>query len=387
MKKRVGIITMYHNSINYGGVLQAYALQKFLENNNFDTKQICFKKNSSNKTGSIMMHYKDLGLIKTFNWAFDRTIKKISSKIAGKIINNNEKQAYNERLKKFEDFRKKIPHTNKIYEPDNIVETNELFDIFCCGSDQIWKPGVVCPEYMLNFVHKNKYKISYAASISKTNISEEEIKKMIPFLFDFNKVSLREKNEKDILKNYVDKKIEWVVDPTLLLEQKDWEKLYIRNLVKEKYIFCYLLESNSKKYKIIKDFAKINNLKIVTIPFANGTLNLKDRNFGDIKIANAGPKEFISLIHDASVVITDSFHATVFSNIFKKNFFVLEREEATTMNSRITSLLEILNMKDRFINDKDLLTKKKECNFEKKNNFDKMKNISIEFLLSIDNNK
>lgn len=387
MKKKVGIITMYHNSINYGGVLQAYALQKFLEINNFEAKQICFKKNNNNKTNSIKMHYKDLGLINTIRWAIDRTIKKISSKIALKVINSSEKQAYNERLKKFEDFRKKIPHTKKIYDSGNIVETNDLFDIFCCGSDQIWKPGVVCPEYMLNFVHKNKYKMSYAASISKTNISEEEIEKMIPFLFDFNNISLREKNEKDILKNYVDKKIEWVVDPTLLLEQKDWEKLYIKDLVKEKYIFCYLLESNSKKYKIIKEFAKINNLKIVTIPFANGTLNLKDRNFGDIKIANAGPKEFISLIHDASVVITDSFHATVFSNIFKKNFFVLEREEATTMNSRITSLLEILNMKDRFINDKDLLTKKIECNFDKKNNFDKMKSSSIEYLLSIEKDK
>lgn len=380
-RDKCGIITMYYNSINYGGVLQAYALQKFLENNGIEARQICFQKKGYGLKKSIKMHYKDLGIIKTFFWATDRVYKSISNRIARKIIKSKEKKLFNERIKKFADFREKIPHTDKIYTSNNIKETNELFDTFCCGSDQIWKPGVVCPEYMLNFVNDNKYKLSYAASISKTDISEEQINYMIPFLNSFDKISLREKTDKSLIKKYIKKDVEWVIDPTLLLTKKDWEKLYIKNIVGKRYVFCYLLEANSKKYKIIKKFAQKNNLKIVTIPYASGVLNLKDKKFGDIHITNAGPQEFISLIHDADVVITDSFHAAVFSNIFERNFFVLEREEAPTMNSRIISLLDMFSRKDRFIKDGELCTKKIDCNFDEKNGFNKIKNSSINFLL------
>ena len=172
------------------------------------------------------------------------------------------------------------------------------------------------------------------------------------------------------------------MDPTLLLDKEDWEKLYIKNLVKEDYVFVYLLEANKKKYKIIEKFAKEKNLKIVTIPFASGTLNLNDRRFGDIHMTNAGPKEFITLIHDAKLVITDSFHATVFSNIFKTDFFVLERTEAPTMNSRIISLLKMFNRNEKFIEDKELENQNLGYKFNSENKYSKMKELSEKYLLS-----
>ena len=381
--KKVGILTMYYNSVNYGGVLQAYALQKFLENNAFFSEQICFRKKNYGLKKSIKLHYNELGCLKTACWAIDRLKKSISSKMSNKLVYKKEKNLFFVRLKKFEKFRNLIPHSDKVYTFDSIDETNSRYDIFCCGSDQIWKPGVICPEYLLNFVSDNNKKISYAASISKTNISKKDISAMIPYLKTFDNISVREKYDKELLEKNLNNNINWVVDPTLLLEKTDWEKLYLKNIVNDDYIFCYLLEANEKKYKIINKFAKQNNLKIVTIPYANGSLNLKDRKFGDIHITDAGPQEFISLIHDAKLVITDSFHATVFSNIFNVNFYVLERTEAPTMNSRITSLLFLFDKKEKFIKDDELL---KMPVVSKQNNdnskYKDMKKKSIDYLLS-----
>jgi len=380
--KKIGILTMYYNSINYGGTLQAYALQRYLENKGFESKQICFQKKGLGLKNSIKLHYKELGFFSTIFWGIDRIQKNISGKISNKIISKAEKKLYSERKQKFESFRNDIPHTIKVYNSNTISETNRDFDIFCCGSDQIWKPGVVCSEYMLGFVNKEKKKISYAASISKTNILKDDIANMIPYLNSFDKISVREEFDKDLLKKYLKNDVEWVVDPTLLLDKEDWEKLYIKNLVKEDYVFVYLLEANKKKYKIIEKFAKEKNLKIVTIPFASGTLNLNDRRFGDIHMTNAGPKEFITLIHDAKLVITDSFHATVFSNIFKTDFFVLERTEAPTMNSRIISLLKMFNRNEKFIEDKELENQNLGYKFNSENKYSKMKELSEKYLLS-----
>lgn len=384
MNNKIGIITMYHKSKNYGGVLQAYALQKFLNNNGFEAFQICYQKEQTNKTIGIKTHLKESGIAKTLIWFNDRLRKRISTKIANKILGNNYKKQFNKRIENFNEFRDEIQHTSNIYTQENVKELNDIMDIFICGSDQIWKPGVICPDYMLNFVDDKKIKISYAASISKTNISDKDLEYMIPYLTRFNKISVREESDVKKLSQKIKRNVSWVIDPTLLLNEEEWSSVCSNTkITNEKYLFCYLLEANSRKYKIIKKFAKNNNLKIVTIPFSNGDLNLKDIKFGDIRATDAGPKDFLSLIKNAEMVITDSFHAAVFSNIFKTKFFVLERTEAPTMNSRIVSLLNMFNMMDRFINDNELLSKNLECSFRENNEFNSIKKFSTEYLLSL----
>lgn len=384
--KKVGIITMYYNSNNYGGVLQAYALQKVISKLGYDCKQISFNKTIKNKTLILLKnHIIDDGVKFTFNWGLDRAKKIINNNLAKKIISKQSQKLFKKRKETFKSFRDSIPHTF-VYDEKNIDKTNDYFDMFICGSDQIWKPGVICPEYLLNFVDNSKIKISYAASISKNNILNKDIEYIVNSIKDFNAISIREKYEMDILNKKLNNKVKLVLDPTLLLSYEDWSRLSNnKNLIKGKYIFCYFLEPNPKIYKEIIKVSNETNTKIVSIPFANGKLNLFDNKFGDDIIIDAGPNEFINLIKNAEYVYTDSFHATVFSLIFSIPFCSIERDEAKYMNSRINTLLEIVDLSNRFIKKENIynfsinnVNKKININKEK---FDRIKEESIQYLI------
>lgn len=355
--KRVGIITMYHGSYNYGGVLQSYALQKVVSDLGYYCEQISFQRKEKKSFKSNIKNRLEVdNLLTVIVWGISRTKKVIDSKIARKIYGKKYNKFIKIRKGKFDEYRNSIPHS-EIYNSETIKESLTDYDAFICGSDQVWKPGVVCKEYLLNFVPNEISKISYAASISKNKLSAQESELIISGINRLDAVSVREKQAVNLINKYTEKKVEWVLDPTFLVHSSHWETQCEEVKIKEDYIFCYLLGVNKSQRKLIENLARKNNLKIVTIPFANGNYNFTDASFGDIKVCDAGPHDFLGLIKNAKLVITDSFHATVFSNIFNTDFYVFERTEETSMNSRIISLLEFLNLKDRFIQcfDKDII--------------------------------
>lgn len=347
--KRVGIITMYHGSYNYGGVLQAYALQKAVSDLGYYSEQISFeRKGNISFKSNIKSRLEVDNPLTVIIWGIDRTKKVINTKLARKIYEKKYNNDINIRRRKFDEYRNNISHS-KIYTSETIEESVKNYDAFICGSDQVWKPGVVCKEYLLEFVPKDICKISYAASISKNKLSVQESEFIINGLNRLDAVSVREKDAVNLINKYTEKKVEWVLDPTFLLHPIHWETQCEEIKIKGDYIFCYLLGVNKVQRKLIENLARKNNMKVVTIPFANGDYNFTDASFGDIKVCDAGPYDFLGLIKNAKLVITDSFHATVFSNIFNTDFYVFERTEEVSMNSRIISLLEFLNLKDRFI--------------------------------------
>lgn len=355
--KKIGIITMYNGSNNYGGVLQSYALQKEISKLGYDCDQISFsRKSNKNFLDKFKNRCEVNNVFFALEWAFHRTSKLVISKIAKSIYKKKYDIEIKERRERFNQYRNNISHS-AVYTSENIDNCGNLYDVFVCGSDQIWKPGVVCREYLLKFVPDNIHKFSYAASISKNMLSNDESNYLVKGIERLNAISVREQQAKELLKKYTDKKVEWVVDPTLLLCKDEWEKECSNLDINYEYIFCYLLGFDKKQRKIIEKLAKSKKMKIVTIPFADGRYNFMDRNFGDIHYCNAGPNEFLALIKNAKLVITDSFHATVFSNIFETDFYVLERTEEKSMNTRITSLLDMVGLSDRFIqNFEDILT-------------------------------
>ena len=144
-----------------------------------------------------------------------------------------------------------------------------------------------------------------------------------------------------------------MLDPTLLLSREEWDEVCSDRKIDRDYVFCYFLGENKKERKIAKEFAKKHNLKLVTIPHAAGGINLVDRKFGDEKIYDASPQDFISLIKNAKYVFTDSFHAVVFSNIYQKQYFVFNRNKSGQMSSRITDITELFNQTERFCAGKD----------------------------------
>ena len=147
----------------------------------------------------------------------------------------------------------------------------------------------------------------------------------------------------------LDFNVKHVVDPVLLLNNKQWLEVIPKQKIKDKYIYCYFLGKEKKFRELAVQYAKIKKIKIVQIPFLNG-FNEYDNQYGDIKINIAGPLDFISLIKYSECVFTDSFHATILSIHFNRNFFVFPRNVQNSMSSRITSILNYINYNSNFCN-------------------------------------
>ena len=150
------------------------------------------------------------------------------------------------------------------------------------------------------------------------------------------------------MKNLVDKKIEYVIDPVFLLSKGEWEKIASKRQVQNKYLFCYFLGSNKKSRKLAKEYAKLHDLKIVSIPYLNDKFRKCDYNFADYSLMDVSPNDFLSLIKHSEVIFTDSFHAVAFSNIFHKQYFIFDREKNGTLNERIIDVTKLFQTEERF---------------------------------------
>lgn len=347
MSLKIGIVTFYHNSLNYGGNLQAYALCKYLNNIGFEAEQIrflCKNHNYSNDNKQNKLHE-----IKNL---IDLRIRQ--NKSARYIRNNKEKheEILTERKKAFgNDWHDLIPHSEKVYTEDDITECNDRYDIFVAGSDQIWNPRWYNPIYYLKFC-VNKRKVSYAASIPLDHLDATQEKIIREGIKEFEAISVRESSSVNLLQKYVSVPVKSVLDPVFLLDNGHWENLATEKLIDDKYIFCYFLGKNKKNRDIANKFAKENKLKIVMIPYAYGNLQIDDIGFGDICLKDISPIRFLALIQHAEYVLTDSFHATAFSIILGKQFFVFNRNVNNEMNERIESILRLINCENRFCKEK-----------------------------------
>ena len=198
-------------------------------------------------------------------------------------------------------------------------------------------------------------------------------------------ISIREKRGVELVHEYSDKNARLVLDPTLLLEAEQWMQLekVCKYSNKRPYIFCYLFGTQESYTKVINDIKDKTGFDVIIIP-----VNKRDLNPLYKQAVNAGPLEFLSLVRNAELVITDSFHATVFSLIFHKQFFTLLRDsdsEMSSMNSRLYSLLQLTGMESRLFNaDSDCslsMTKIDEMEFDKADSvINKYRMSSLEYL-------
>lgn len=357
---RIGIITHFYNSINYGGTLQAYALTEFLNKFNLDSvEQIQFECKvekviiKKNKTVLERIQGKKINLILYLILRNSRN--KYNAFRTDKI-----KHTFDKRRKLFKQFQELIPHTDgEVYTCENISELNSYFDYFITGSDQVWNPNWFESSYYLDFVNDNSKKISYAASIGVSEYSDGNEKNCITLINEINHISVREEEAKILLSKYIDRDIFKVVDPVLLLEEPEWSQKAVSVVTNTKYVYSYLLGEKKYNRRIANKIANKLKLNLVTIPYEHMSYKPYNSKFGDIQIYDAGPSEFLGLIKDSEIIVTDSFHAIVFSVIFKKKFFALRRykdSEKGNMNVRIESFLRDINLLDRLIDEQDKLT-------------------------------
>lgn len=246
------------------------------------------------------------------------------------------------------------------------------YDIYVCGSDQIWNPDMKFNSDIefLPFVKREK-KVAYAASFGTNDLPNGYLERISFYLSDFNYISVREKRALEFLKQIHRSDALLALDPTMLLTAKEWERREQRpdfETEEYSYILSYNLKTKTAdSEKFIQDLSVKKNLKIIDL------LDHKQADYYGI-----GPLEFIYLIHHAAIVCTDSFHATVFSLLYHKNFIVFDRKH---MNSRIDTLLEIADMTDRKFSGLENIEmdfSRYDC-FEK--NLNKKRKQSTEFLI------
>lgn len=337
---RIGIITLT-GFFNYGNRLQNYALSHFLEKiiNDVQVDTIWYDKDNYNVN--------NFSLIRTLRYCL---LNKhgVRDKIKNKTYIYDYIREYN--MKRFND-----QYLNLIYSYDVDSSFNERYDYFIVGSDQVWYPSKKPrTKEFLQFADKNK-RVSYAASFGVNSIPSKMYSSYKDFLNGMHAISVREESGVKIVKEITGKNAKLLVDPTLLLTRKEWMQIAKRPYwMKEnsKYILLYILgELNSVIKEFLKSFADENNYTII---------DMMDESNGEIYASS--PDEFIYLIAHAQIVITDSFHGTVFSIINNVPFFVYPRKGITyNADSRINTVLDMFGLERQkrnvteIFNDKDII--------------------------------
>lgn len=347
MAGNIAILTRYYNSENYGGVLQAYALNRYIRELGYPCETLQYDSAQNAGYSRRVSGKNGLTARKIIGYAYLK-----GRSILRRPIEKRVKARLRARSAAFAAFRRDmIPHSDSVYHAGNIGESNELYDAFVVGSDRVWMPnGFRIPAetpYFLDFVKAGNKKIAYAASMGRHSLQGDESAFYQQFLNSFDAVGLREKAALDLLDPLIDDDrpgAEWVTDPVCLLDQAGWETLLPPAQNRPPYAFVYLL-SNTRRYKdLITRFSKARNLRLVTLPFAGGAFNPHDLRFGDEMAYDCGPREFVGLLRGADLVMTDSFHCAAFSLIFEKEFLVFDRDQATGKKSYLSRLISLMDM-------------------------------------------
>lgn len=337
MSKKIMIVT-FQNAYNYGAVLQCYALQSTIKDmNDNDVKVLNYR--NINVENLYRIFYKPSGSLIVLRY--------IKSFLKGLLY-------IKQTLPRNKTFGKFIEKNINLTEPLN---KNEIINygfnddyIFVAGSDQIWNTNItngIDEIYTLDFGNNIK-RVSYAASIGNKEIDERYKDYFKKSLSKFDNISIREETGKTALKEVTTKTVEVVLDPTLLMDAGKWEKAAnAKKENKEKYIFVYM--ANQECVDIAKSLKEKTGYKIIYID--------KKKLFGkdSINDVEADPFDFVNYIKNAQYVVTTSFHATVFSIIFNKKFWVVPPKK---VGSRITDLLNKLELTDRCIDNVEELNKK-----------------------------
>lgn len=337
--KKVGAVT-FHRAQNYGSVLQTYALQSFTCNLGRECgvdiayKVIDVMPKAQNKLYSIYKKgFSISNIVKNFVAFFNYGKLKQKQKAFNDFLDNN------------------ISKTEFLKDESALLNATCDMEYFISGSDQIWNVRTQDFEsyYYLDFA-KDKKRISYAASFGPLKIDWDKYdkEKYKDLLNAYDYISTREQGSAENVEILTGRKSEINVDPTLLLDREEWRKIQSNaNYKKGKYILMYCLEPSKKQLALVKAISKKLKLPVVITRYNN-----KNDIFNSfVKKYQTGPKDFLSLIDNAQLVITSSFHGTAFSLIYRKKFFVLNGKT----DNRISDILQKTDLLSRSIeNENDL---------------------------------
>lgn len=226
--------------------------------------------------------------------------------------------------------------TNRNIHRDEIMKLSRDYDVLITGSDQVWNLNLTNNDfsYFLDFAADNVKKIGYAVSVGDINCVNLE--RAIHEIRKFFAISVREKSFLEYAKQRYDVTVTLCADPTILAGRSVFEKIASKRLNKNKYIFCFLMESKPGIMEVAEKIAKETGYEIIT--------NKTSAKY----FVHSSPNDFLSWVKNAEIVLTDSFHGTVFSILFGKQFISDRYDGEKNVKIRIKDLLIILGIEDCF---------------------------------------
>ena len=331
-KKKACIITIYDEN-NLGNRLQNFAVQEILRNMSIDVI-------------TLKNDFRDYVPDSVFIRLKRRLLNIIHSRETNIVKNKMDcpqKELVKLRQKKFKEF-----NNNYIFTTDWLNNNEKLpnefinqFDYFITGSDQVWNPyfDTTSALTFLDFPFRGK-KIAFSASFGVSDIPKKRLTQYKNWINGIDSISVREQAGKDIVNKITRRQVTLLADPTMLLDHEKWLTIEKKPewFESKDYLLTYFLGNSVNNIEYVKKIAKQYNLNVISV------YDIHDAN-GYI----VDPSEFIYLIRHAKLMITDSFHGTVFSILMKTPFIVMNREDdSISMNSRIDSLLQLTGYTSRY---------------------------------------
>lgn len=347
--RSIGIITI-HKINNYGSVLQAYALQRVCEDLGYKTEII--------------------------DYNFPNDFHRGNKYAVASDTQPNEpcwiKLLYTQNLirqhKGISMFVKEYQHlsTQSFECPDSLKKKAPQYDVYITGSDQLWNPRHCNgdPAFMLQFAPDGALKISYAASIGSNTIPEDLQSLYRELLSRYNHISVRENSGKEVVKSITGKEAKVVLDPTLLLNRDEWNKIATpKRQFKKRYILCYYLNYTFNSFPYVDELAEYmqtqTGYEIVRVARPPHKLFLPHTHYR----VGASPEGFLALVRDAEMVLTTSFHGTAFAVNYGKPVFTIVKDRNTS-DSRQVSLMENLGLENQILSVTDCFPTKERFSYD-----------------------
>lgn len=349
--KKTAIVSCYFIH-NYGSMLQAYATQKLLDKLNIENETI----NVSGFLGEFRKAQYSYILKSGINSdIFRDRLGKAKNILIKKFLRNDYTSNIKQRDIKFDDFAESIIRKSQVYVSleDLANKCSDNYGAVLIGSDQLWLPANIAADYYtLNFVPDGMNSVAYATSFGVSTLPGDAAEMARRFLPRIKHISVREHAGQKLIKELTGRTVPVVCDPTLLFTGEEWLEIQKKDpIVKEPYIFCYFIGSTPLHREFVKRLKKETGLKVVALTHVDHYMK-SDKGYADFTPYDIGPAEFLNLIRNSSYVCTDSFHSTVFSILYKKEFFEFKRYTQNTKqstNSRLDTLFDLTGIRGRML--------------------------------------
>lgn len=349
--KKVAVVSCYFQK-NYGSMIQALATQMALDKLGYENETINISGFCEEIRKAKIKYFVKAALTSDILLSKMGMVKNVLIK---RFSKNEYVSLSKIRADKFDAFSKKWFRLSEVYNSKAELRSKcaENYSAVLVGSDQLWLPGNIAADYYtLNFVPESVNSIAYATSFGQSSLPRGSAQKAAVFLKKIRHISVREESGQKLVEELTGRRVPVVCDPTLLFTGEEWMAIQEQEpIVKGKYILCYFLGNNPPHREFAKRLKEATGCKIIALTHLDEFVK-SDEGYADDTPYDIDSVDFLNLIRNAEYVCTDSFHCSVFSILYKRQFFTFRRYNRNTKqstNSRLDTLFHLAGINGRLL--------------------------------------